>query len=173
MGLFALRAAAGPAEFLAVSKSITAADTPARNNDTLPALVIDGATDMGKMVVDFLLHDRQVLGNLQRIHIRPAQEIDHLPTYGLMLFSQGPFFHLGGVVLFLPCRVFLNPGQYLQQGLHFWFGRPCKYILPFLRFQFLLKKFLNREVYMPAVKGLEAGETGVFPATVREIDLMA
>lgn len=112
MGLFALRAAAGPGEFLAVGKSIAAADTSGRNYNTFLAMAFDGPTDMGKMVIYFLLHDRQGLRNLQRIHIRPAQEIDHLPSKGLVLFPQALFFHPDGVFLFLPCRVFLDLCQY-------------------------------------------------------------
>ena len=67
----------------------------------------------------------------------------------------------------------MNLSQYFHQGQYFWFGGFFKGFLPFIRAQFLLKKLLHREINMPAVKGLEAGETTVFSAAVGEIDLMA
>jgi hypothetical protein len=93
MGFFAVRAAAGPRQFLAVGKKVAATDASGRNNDTSLALGFDRPTDMGKMDVYFLLHNGKRLGYLHRIHFRPTQQVDHLLANGPVLFLKGFFFH--------------------------------------------------------------------------------
>ena len=139
MGLFALRATAGTGESLAVAKSVAAAETPARNYDASLAMALGGSTEMGKMVIDFLLHDSQTLGDLQGTHFRPPQEIDHLLPNGLVLFPKALFFHRAASFTSSGPR-FSAPGSRFPTGT------------PFLIWAVLQKHFAIHPVSVPAAE---------------------